>query len=217
MMHKVVLTFDDGPDPRYTPRILDVLAAENIRAVFFVLGERVEAPGGLALVRRAAAEGHLIGNHTFSHPNLTTLSLEDVRAQIMRTHELIAEFESKRKLFRPPYGACNNAVSAVANELGYKTVLWTVNSEDWVAENESAAWVDTAMKQIVSRHLAICLCHDLACTADYLPRLLREVKQLSNREFVSYQGRRDLRWLASGIGRRARGCFSWAQLPQLQK
>jgi peptidoglycan-N-acetylglucosamine deacetylase len=201
-MNKIVLSFDDGPHPEQTPRILDVLAKERVPAVFFVVGERIKAPGGFELVRRAAAEGHLIGNHTFNHSRLTELSPADIRSQILRTHELIAEFRPKPKLFRPPFGACNETVRQIAKEVGYNTVLWDVSFEDWRPENQPAGWVDLALNGIAKRHLSFCLGHDLQTTADHLPRLIREVRRLPGREFVSYDRRKDLTWFVGGLRRR---------------
>jgi peptidoglycan-N-acetylglucosamine deacetylase len=204
VVHRLVLTFDDGPFPQHTPRILDALAKYNVPALFFVVGERLEVPGALEIVRRAAREGHLIGNHTFSHPNLTEVSPQEIRSQILRTHDLISQFEPRRMLFRPPYGACNDTVRAIAKGLGYSTVLWNASSEDWRAENFSSAWVDIALEQISAQHIAICLCHDQPHTAEYLPRFIERLRQLSSHKFVSYYGRRDFKWLVDGIGRRAR-------------
>ena len=201
-MHKVILTFDDGPEPEHTPRILDLLAKEGIQAVFFVVGEKVKSAGGLDIVRRAASEGHLIGNHTFSHPNLTRLSPEDVRSQIVRTHEIISEFEPKQKLFRPPYGSYNETVKVVVKKLRYEPIWWNVTSGDWKTENEPSAWVEVAIEQIRTRRRAICLCHDTSRTADHLPQLLEKVKQLSNYQFVRYDRCRSLRRRAKLLGYR---------------
>jgi peptidoglycan-N-acetylglucosamine deacetylase len=203
-VHKIVLTFDDGPALDHTPRILDTLAEFQVPALFFVVGERLQAPGAREIVRRAAREGHLIGNHSFSHPNLTEVSPEEIHSQIKRTHDLISDFEPRRRLFRPPYGACNDTVRAIAKELGYKVVLWSASSDDWKAEN-SSAWVDIALAQISGQHLAICLCHDRAHTADHLFQFIERVRLLASHQFVSYEGRRDLRWLVDGLRRRTSG------------
>jgi peptidoglycan/xylan/chitin deacetylase (PgdA/CDA1 family) len=203
-VHRVVLTFDDGPNIEHTPFILDALAKYNVPGLFFVIGDRLNVPGALEIVRRASNEGHLIGNHTFNHPNLTEVSPEEIRSQILRTHDLISEFEPKRKLFRPPYGACNDTVQAIAKELGYETVFWSASSKDWLPENESSAWVDSAVEQISLQHIAVVLCHDLKHTAEHLPRLIERVRRLSNYKFVDYHRRRDFQWLVDGIGRRAR-------------
>lgn len=199
-MHRVVLTFDDGPHPENTPRVLDLLAKENVKAVFFTVGERLQAPGALDIVRRATREGHLIGNHSFSHPKLTEVSPEDVRSQIARTQQLISEFEPKHKLFRPPYGAHNNSVKAIAKKLKYKTVLWNVDSGDWKAENQPSAWVDVAVEQISKRYLSICLLHDYySHTAAHLPQLLEKLKRLPDLHFVRYENRRDFRSIAQAL------------------
>jgi peptidoglycan/xylan/chitin deacetylase (PgdA/CDA1 family) len=209
-VHKVILTFDDGPDPEYTPRILDLLAEESVPAVFFVRGKRLRAPGALNILRRAASEGHLIGNHTFSHPNLTKVSPEEIRSQIMRTHELISEFEPQQRLLRPPYGACDDTVRAVAEELNYRIVLWSVDSEDWKVENQSA-WVDIAVERIAKQHLAICLCHDSAHTAEHLPQLLQTVKQFTNHRFVMFDDGRGFQYVLEDIAWKARVWWAWLQ------
>lgn len=211
-MHKIVLTFDDGPSLEYTPRILDTLAEYKVPAVFFVVGERLQVPGAREIVRRAAREGHIIGNHTFNHVKLTEVSSEEVRSQISRTHDLISEFEPRRKLFRPPYGACNDAVKAIAKQLGYKTVLWDASSDDWKAENSSSAWVDIAIQQVSGQHLAVCLCHDRPHTAEHLFRFIERVQLLASHQFVSYDNRRDLKWLVDGVRRQTRSWTEWTKM-----
>lgn len=158
----------------------------------------MECSGVLDLLRRAVGEGHLIGNHTFSHPNLTRLTPEDIRSEIVQTHEMTSEFEPKQKLFRPPYGLLNEAVKRVVKELNYKTVWWYVDSEDWKAETAPSAWVDVAIQQISRRPFTICLCHDANTTADQLPHLLGKVSQLSNCRFVRYDRCRLLLWSRGG-------------------
>src|SRR5678810_671717 len=99
----IAMTFDDGPSATLTPKLLDILAAHNIKATFFVLGEMVaEHPEILA---RAAREGHEIASHSWSHPNLAKMSQEGVRSQLQRTDDEIKTAAGKRPtLFRPPYG-----------------------------------------------------------------------------------------------------------------
>ncbi len=185
--HEVTLSFDDGPHPRHTPQLLDLLAKENLRGLFFVCGEKVAAPGGRDIVKRAAAEGHLIGNHSYSHPQLTKLSPDKVRSEILRTHELIADFEPKQKLFRPPYGAHNAMVDAILKEIDYQIVLWNVDPEDWKVSNQSGKWIDVAMDQISHRTHTIFLCHDIhATTVDNFPQFLSRVRSLPNSTFTTY-------------------------------
>ncbi|HET9383302.1 MAG TPA: polysaccharide deacetylase family protein, partial [Streptomyces sp.] len=104
----LVLTFDDGPDPRYTPRILDTLAQHRVRAMFFVCGEMAaENPDLLA---RMADEGHVVGNHTWSHPLLTRLGRRRIRLEMERTCDIIEKAHGERPQWvRAPYGAWNRA------------------------------------------------------------------------------------------------------------
>src|SRR5690606_9438289 len=100
---RVWLTFDDGPHPEHTPRVLDTLKAHGVHATFFVIGRMVER-NGTDLLKRARDEGHCIGNHSETHPRLTRLSEDEVRREVLRTDERIAEFLGEPKVFRPPYG-----------------------------------------------------------------------------------------------------------------
>jgi peptidoglycan/xylan/chitin deacetylase (PgdA/CDA1 family) len=184
---RVLLTFDDGPHPVYTPDLLDLLARERVRATFFVSGKHVAAPGGLAIVQRAAAEGHVIGNHAYSHQRLTGRSRDYVRAEILQTHDLIAEFEPGVRLFRPPYGAHDAIVDAVLEELGYRLVLWDVDSEDWKATNQE--WVDVALARLGSSGRAIVLCHDkTAATVGSMKRFLDRLRLVPSCEVVAPVG-----------------------------
>jgi peptidoglycan/xylan/chitin deacetylase (PgdA/CDA1 family) len=126
----MVLTFDDGPDPRYTPAILDTLARYGVRAMFFVCGEMADE--NRDLVRRMAAEGHVIGNHTWSHPQLTRLSRPALESEIGRTSEVVQRtLGEPPKWFRAPYGAWNRAVFEIGADLGMEPLAWTVDTLDW--------------------------------------------------------------------------------------
>ncbi|MBC9725961.1 polysaccharide deacetylase family protein [Streptomyces sp. TRM68367] len=126
----MVLTFDDGPDPRYTPDILDTLAAYDVRAMFFVCGEM--AAGNRDLLARMADEGHVVGNHTWSHPLLTRLTRRQIRSQMERTSEVIEEaYGDLPQWFRAPYGAWNRAAFQLGAELGMEHLAWTVDTLDW--------------------------------------------------------------------------------------
>jgi peptidoglycan/xylan/chitin deacetylase (PgdA/CDA1 family) len=127
---ELALTFDDGPNPKWTPRLLDILAAHNVKATFFMLGSRAQAEP--ALVQRVAAEGHLIGNHSWSHPNLALTSAKKIREELVRTSgtlELITGTEIK--YFRPPFGARRPAVFRIARELELRVVTWNAMTSDW--------------------------------------------------------------------------------------
>ncbi|MFI5683491.1 polysaccharide deacetylase family protein [Streptomyces sp. NPDC051636] len=126
----MVLTFDDGPDPRYTPHILDTLAKYDVRAMFFVCGEM--AVDNRELLARMADEGHVVGNHTWTHPLLTQLSRAEIRDEMERTSDVIEDAYGERpQWFRAPYGAWNRAAFQLGAEMGMEPLAWTVDSLDW--------------------------------------------------------------------------------------
>jgi peptidoglycan/xylan/chitin deacetylase (PgdA/CDA1 family) len=127
----IAMTFDDGPSEKLTPKLLDLLAAHNIKATFFVIGENLaEHP---EIVSRAAREGHEIGNHSWSHPNLGKMSDEAVRRQLRQTDDAIRQATGKRPtLMRPPYGSLSQRQKQwIHDEFGYRIVLWDVDPLDW--------------------------------------------------------------------------------------
>ncbi|WP_020116930.1 polysaccharide deacetylase family protein [Streptomyces canus] len=126
----MVLTFDDGPDPRYTPHILDTLAEYDVRAMFFVCGEM--AVDNQDLLARMADDGHVVGNHTWSHPLLTRLSRSRIRSEMERTSDVIEDAYGERPAwFRAPYGAWNRAAFQLGAELGMDPLAWSVDTLDW--------------------------------------------------------------------------------------
>src|SRR5437588_6845415 len=127
----IALTFDDGPSATLTPKLLDLLAAHHIKATFFVIGENVaEHP---EIVARAAREGHEIGNHSWSHPNLAKMSDDNVRSQLRRTDDAIRGATGNRPtLLRPPYGSITAREKHwIHDEFGYRIILWDVDPYDW--------------------------------------------------------------------------------------
>jgi peptidoglycan/xylan/chitin deacetylase (PgdA/CDA1 family) len=127
---ELALTFDDGPNPAWTPRLLDVLANYGVRATFFMVGSHAQSEP--ALVRRVVAAGHLIGNHTWSHPNLALTGATRVEEQLVRTSETLQQITSKPvRFFRPPFGARRPIVLRIARKLGMTPVLWNVMTSDW--------------------------------------------------------------------------------------
>src|SRR5213595_422944 len=127
----IAMTFDDGPSATLTPKLLDLLAAHHIKATFFVIGENVaEHP---EIVARAAREGHEIGNHSWSHPNLAKMSQESVRSQLRRTDDAIRSAMGNRPtLMRPPYGSITAREKHwIHDEFGYRIILWDVDPYDW--------------------------------------------------------------------------------------
>jgi peptidoglycan/xylan/chitin deacetylase (PgdA/CDA1 family) len=126
----MVLTFDDGPHPRYTPQILDTLREYDVRATFFVCGEM--AVEYKDLLARMADEGHLVGNHTWSHPLLTRMSRDGIRSEMTRTSKVIKNAYGERPLwFRAPYGAWNRTTFRLGSDMGMEPLAWTVDTRDW--------------------------------------------------------------------------------------
>ncbi len=128
---EVALTYDDGPNPPYTGRILDVLRAERVHATFFVVGRAVSADP--ATVRRIVREGHAIGNHTWDHRHLLVETPATMRSELQRTDAAIyAAAGVHTRLMRPPFGARDFAVLGEARQLGYTVVMWSVPlPNDW--------------------------------------------------------------------------------------
>src|SRR6266487_6214335 len=127
----ISMTFDDGPSAMLTPKLLDLLAAHHIKATFIVIGENVaEHP---EIVARAAREGHEIGNHSWSHPNLAKMSEEAVRGQLRRTDDGIKNATGMGPtLLRPPYGSITAREKHwIHDEFGYQIILWDVDPNDW--------------------------------------------------------------------------------------
>ncbi|MEU9762268.1 polysaccharide deacetylase family protein [Streptomyces sp. NPDC047985] len=128
--HAMVLTFDDGPNPLYTPRILDTLREHDVRAMFFVCGET--ADDNRDLVRAIADDGHTVGNHSWTHPLVTELSRAGVRDELGRTSEVIEKATGTPPVwYRAPYGAWNRSSFEIGAELGMEPMAWTVDTLDW--------------------------------------------------------------------------------------
>jgi peptidoglycan/xylan/chitin deacetylase (PgdA/CDA1 family) len=152
----VALTFDDGPSPIWTPKILDELKKANIKATFFMLGEHVMKYPEIA--RRVAQEGHEIGNHTYDHRVLLYYKLEEIEREIKNNEGIIRKVTGKTtRYFRPPKAWLTAQEKKKIEELGYRVVLWSLNSKDWVTFD------DKYIVKFIVRHVKpgdIILFHD---------------------------------------------------------
>lgn len=127
---QIYLTFDDGPDPEWTPRFLDVLEAAGARATFFVVGHA--ARRYRTLLRHVAAAGHAIGNHTYTHRHPWTLTPSDARREVEDGSAAIADVLGEApRLFRPPHGRLRPTMAEAARAQGQRTVLWSLSAHDW--------------------------------------------------------------------------------------
>jgi peptidoglycan/xylan/chitin deacetylase (PgdA/CDA1 family) len=166
----IALTFDDGPGPD-TGRLLDLLKAQNVPATFFVLGDQaVKYP---SLVQREYAEGNEVGNHTWDHKDLSTLSAAAVQDEINHGADAIAATGIPRPtLVRPPYGAVSATVRSVA---GYPLIMWRVDPEDWKYP-DAARVADQIVEH--ARPGRIVLSHDIhATTVDAIPAVIQRLRQ----------------------------------------
>jgi len=127
---ELALTFDDGPNPAWTPQLLDVLAKYGVKATFFMVGSFAKTEP--ELVRRVAAEGHLIGNHSWSHPNLALTKGRQVTEELTRTSDTLEQIiGAPVRYFRPPFGARRPFVLKTARGMGMVPVTWNAMTTDW--------------------------------------------------------------------------------------
>src|SRR6185295_18354302 len=162
----LTLSFDNGPTPEVTPLVLDVLARRNVKSTFFVIGEKLAQPGHRALAERAHAEGHWVGNHTWSHTLPFGLMQADAaRAEFDRTQREIGPLMHRQRLFRP-YGQGGNLdkrllsrdiVAHLAREHA-TIVLWSALPRDW---QDADGWVERALGQIAAQPWSLMVLHDL--------------------------------------------------------
>jgi len=127
---KLALTFDDGPNPSITPKLLDLLDRHHAKATFFVIGKFIrECP---ALVKETAARGHVVGNHTNTHPNLFFCGTQETQEELRCCSDAIQQVTwAEPKLFRPPFGYRSPWLSEIVHQQGLRTVMWTLLPGDW--------------------------------------------------------------------------------------
>ncbi len=186
--NQVILTFDDGPDPEYTPKILDILKKEKVPAAFFVVG--MEAENNLPLLKRIYDEGHEIGNHTFTHPNMAAVSTDRATTEMETTRLLIeAVTGHSTVLFRAPYNADSEPTSevelkpvALSKQKNYYTIGESIDPNDW----QHGVSADTIVERVIRQYernpeKGIILLHDAGgdrkATVEALPKIIAYFKQ----------------------------------------
>ncbi len=180
---QIYLTFDEGYENGYTAKILDVLKAKDVKAVFFVTMPYVKNEPGL--VRRMIDEGHVVGNHSVNHKSMPTLSVDKMIEEVMDLHEYVLEhFDYKMTLFRPPMGEFSQQSLAVLQNLGYKTVAWSFAYYDYAVNDQPDH--DVAYEKIVdtAHKGAIYLLHavsetNTAVLGDVIDELRRQGYELA--------------------------------------
>lgn len=157
----------------YLPTMLKTLDDNNIKITFFIGGSW--AKRFPALVTELGNRGHELGNHTYSHPHPNTISKEKNREQILRTEELVKELTTlKTSLYAPPYGEYNDTVLSAANELGYTTIMWSIDTIDWQRPSTEVV-INRVMKKLHPG--AIILIHPTDVTSKALPELIKQIQE----------------------------------------
>lgn len=185
--NKIALTFDDGPNQKYTTQILDVLKQHGVPATFFVLGSKVERHP--EILQRIVEEGHVVGNHTWIHPDLSKVTQSSLVSEIQQTEDIIHEVTGVRTgLMRPPYGSLNQEGMEKLRDMNYKVINWSVDSVDWRDQDVDQILINTLPDV---RQGGILLFHDAggdqqtrAATAAVLPELIYTLK-MQGYEFVT--------------------------------
>jgi len=175
---KVALTFDDGPDDQATPQILNILKENSVKGTFFLIGKHAQMHPDT--VRRIAAEGHVLANHTWSHPNMMRLNPDQARQEIEATQELLERLTGRRTaLVRLPWGTVSTDIMDLVQKDGYRVIGWSADSFDW---REPRAAVTLARLKAQIHPGAIILMHAIVfpnsngVTVKILPALISELK-----------------------------------------
>jgi peptidoglycan/xylan/chitin deacetylase (PgdA/CDA1 family) len=188
----VALTFDDGPNPRTTPRILATLREQDVKATFFVVGSQVEKHPDL--LRQIVEEGHVIGNHTYDHANLSKLSTEQMRNELQSTQEAVDKalgYHHEMKIMRPPYGEPyfdgSDALPAFRNVVRQEQlfpVIWTIDTQDYLMADDPRGIVKTVASQDKAERDQVVLMHDIhPQDVRALPGVIDHLER-SGRQFV---------------------------------
>ena len=175
---KIALTFDDGPHPRYTEELLDGLAEREVKATFFLLGQNIE--GREEIIERMAREGHLIGNHTYYHVDITRLSQREACREILDTSEKITAITGQPvEYIRPPFGNWDKELEC---EVMMLPIFWSVDTLDWTTKNE-----DQIVQKVVTKieENDIILMHDSYDSTVKAALRIVDLLQAEGYEFVT--------------------------------
>jgi peptidoglycan/xylan/chitin deacetylase (PgdA/CDA1 family) len=180
----IALTFDDGPHPKYTPQILDILAEYQVPATFFAVGENIRAYPAVA--KRIVAEGHELGNHTFHHCHLSGMDAVALKQEVLSCKKEIEEITgAAAPLLRPPEGVCTPELRTVCEELGLTIILWSVDTRDWAHTPQPEILQNVKSN---TKNGSIILMHDFIGQKSPTPAALRKIIPMlleSGYEFVT--------------------------------
>ncbi len=186
---EAMLTFDDGPNPIYTPRLLAVLKKYHVKATFFLIGKHAaEYP---AVVRQIKAAGMVIGNHSWDHPNLAKASSSKLAMEIDRTSATLKKITGASPcFFRFPYGSANPGAIAAVNARGMTPYIWTVDTRDWAGVSTSGI-ISTVWSELSTRHGAVILQHDIQGprTINAVPTIIAGLRARGYKFITAYGGK----------------------------
>lgn len=179
----VALTFDDGPNEETTPRVLDILKQHNIKATFFLIGEKAKKYPHI--VQRMVEEGHIVANHTYSHKGIFPVCTgRVVAAELQKCSDTIADIVGKHpKLFRPPFGVTNPIIGAKVKQMGMQTVGWSIRSLDSVVKIKSKSICARVVSKLHPG--AVILLHDRCKDDDVLLQML--IREIGKRGYKIVQ------------------------------
>jgi peptidoglycan/xylan/chitin deacetylase (PgdA/CDA1 family) len=177
-IRRVALTFDDGPHPVYTEKLLDALKERGVKATFFVTGEHAELHPDV--IKRIHDEGHLIGNHTYSHIQLTSANKEQFQNELIQTNKILSDITGDEiQYVRPPYGSWDKKIET---ELNMFPVLWNVDPLDWCTANASRV-ANAVLKKVSDND--IILLHDYYDTSVDAAIMVVDELQKQGYDFVT--------------------------------
>jgi peptidoglycan/xylan/chitin deacetylase (PgdA/CDA1 family) len=157
----VLLTFDDGPCRSLTPKVLQILSEYHIKAIFFVVGEKLKEKENAVVLEQILKEGHLVGNHSYSHPFLDNEPASRILWEIEETQKLLTSFGIRERLFRPPYGRVNEKVTDILMPLGFWGVGWSADTLDWNDAYQPNGWILQGYKDVRKQAENIVNLHDV--------------------------------------------------------
>ncbi len=168
---RVALTFDDGPHPKYTPQILDILEEYGVVATFFAVGTNAEMYP--KLITREIEEGHEVGNHTYNHYHTANLDAETFRRDVMACDSALKKITGEKvRLFRPPEGVCTDDIRELCEQENYRIILWSVDTRDWAHTP-----VEEICRNVMTntKNGSIILMHDFIGKNSPTPAVLRRI------------------------------------------
>lgn len=179
----IALTFDDGPDPLYTGMVLDILREKDVKATFFLVGNKIKQ--NPQVTERIFKDGHCLANHTYTHIDLKKKSFKVIYSEIQQTEQLLVNVcGESQKLFRPPWGHITDSEKETLKKYGYKIVLWDINSGDYKPNITANKIVRNVMENIAGNKIILFHDSDYQCkasrqnTASALPDIIDSLKAL---------------------------------------